>query len=95
VDFSLGDCHSTRAIIKETFISALQPFCHSGEDGWFLVADFQIVDVPHNSELFSFDVFVGNPWVLRVDCKANGLQISDTMLVVEKSGFHDAIEGIE
>ena len=67
MDLATGNLHLARAIIEESFIGSLEPVGHFGHDVWVAVTDFQVVDMPDDSQLFVLDELVGDAGVIGVD----------------------------
>ena len=91
-----SDLHLARAVFKESLISALEPIFHLCDDGSADMADFQIVDMPYNGELFSLYDLIGNTGIIGIDFETDRFQVFDKALVVLKQrSLHDAIQSIE
>ena len=54
-----------------------------GDDGSADMADFQVVNVPYNGELFSLYNLVCNTGIIRIDFETNRYQSLDKALVSE------------
>jgi hypothetical protein len=66
MDLATGNLHLARAVIEESFISSLEPVGHFGHNGWVAVTDFQVVDMPDDSQLFVLDKLVGDAGIIGV-----------------------------
>jgi hypothetical protein len=93
VDLATGNLHCTGAIIKESFLGALQPIRHFGHDSWLGMADFQIGNMPNT--LLVFDILLGNLRIIGMDFRTNRHKVFDKILIVEKSSFHNSIKSIQ
>ena len=92
-----SNLHLAGAVFEESLIGALEPICHLGEDGSADMTDIQIVDMPHNGELFSLMYgLVCNTGIVGIDFEYDRLfQVFDKALTIKESGLHDAIQCVE
>jgi hypothetical protein len=98
VNISSTQFHFIGAVVKESFVGALQPIGHLSNDMCPGMADFQMVNVPNDGKLFIFNDLVGDARIVRIvriGFETNLLQVSDKALVVQESGLHDTVESIE
>ena len=69
------DFHFSRAIVEESFIGALQPIGHLGKGVRTDMADFEIVNVPDDCQLFLFNDLIGDARIIGIDFETNGLEV--------------------
>ena len=75
------------------FVSVLEPIKSFSDYSRGFVSNEEIIYVPANGHLVTIDHFVGDTWIIWVDCESDRFEICNYFLVEQKCTLHHTMEG--